>query len=369
MKQSSLTVMAIALWLAPRPAGAVELTTLNNSPGVSEVLSVNRQGTILGRREIADAGALSMELYLREGNVDRAVPIPEGFTHVEAQVITDRSQVVGFATRPLGTPGGLQRGLVWTIAQDRPELLPIPDGFGGSCAFDAAQDGRSVCGYVLGSGPPRMIPCVWQRPEDGSEWSCQLLSVLDTYNPLLVSAHVMISDDGQLVVAPLVTAVLPSGQRTYGLFVWQRQPAGDWQRRQVADRAVYLGDINDAGLVAGRVSEAGKRRAVIVDPTHGLTILPLPAGRDTAYATDVNRWGQVVGVSEDRPGPEGTMSAFVWHGGQLAALPFPIAVEASTANTITDDGRVGGLLVRETSADEPSPVESFVLRIDTPAEF
>ena len=137
-----------------------------------------------------------MESYVRVDGTDRSVPIPEEFTHVEPQVITNSGHVIGFATRPAGHPQGNQRAWVWAIDQPVAELLPLPDGFRGSCAFDSSQDAHRVCGYVLGRDPPRMIPCVWDKGSDG--WTCQLLPVWDEYNPLLASARVAISDDGQL---------------------------------------------------------------------------------------------------------------------------------------------------------------------------
>ena len=114
--------------------------------------------------------------------------------------------------------------------------------------------------------------------------------------------------------------------------------------------------------------EQGKPRAFLFDPAEGAQILPLPPGRDSGYATDVNSHGQVVGVTEDAPGPEGTMSAFLWQRGKLTELPLGSDVAASTANTITDQGRVGGLLARPGPTPEEAVVESYVLKIKTPAE-
>jgi probable HAF family extracellular repeat protein len=188
---------------------------------------------------------------------------------------------------------------------------------------------------------------------------------------LLTSARVMISDNGHIVAASLVTGRSPQGLLEYDLFRWQQDEAGQWERTVRFDKAVHLGDVNDQGMIVGRVLHEGQPRAFVDDPLEGPGLLPLPSGRASSYATDVNRHGQVVGVSEDPPGPEGTMSAFLWYQGQWTDLPFGIEVAASTANAITDEGRIGGLMVRaaadaETSASEAPAVESFVLQIETP---
>ncbi len=343
-----------------------ELITFRNSPAITEVISLNNQRAILGRHEVAAEGVLSMEHYLRVDGQDRTVPIPRDFTHVEPQVITDSGHVVGFATRPAGSPTGSQRTFVWAIGENHPDLLPVPETFYDSCAFDSSQDARRVAGYALGRDPPRMIPCVWSRTATG--WTCQLLPVMDPFNPLLTSAHVAISDNGQRVAASLVIGYTPRQTRLYGLFTWQPNAEGQWQSEKLFERGVRVGDINDDGLIAGRILEGYTYRAFIYDPAQGAQVLPLPPGRQSAYATDVNRHGQVVGVSEDPPGPEGTMSAFLWYRGQLKELPFGMDVAASTANTINDQGDVGGLLTRAGNAEDTASVESYILTIKTPVD-
>jgi hypothetical protein len=376
MKQLPWTIGVFLVGAFSLPSlTATELMTFRNSPAISEVISLNDRGMILGRRELMlEAGLLSMESYLRVDGRDGPVPVPDEFTHVEPRVITPSGHVVGFATRPADDPRGNQRAWVWAVTEAVPELLPLPRGFRGSCGLGATRDARRVIGYVLGSDPPRLQPCVWQREESG--WSCELLPVIEAYNPLLASAHVKISDQGEVVAASLVTGRSPDGILEYDLFRWQRQPSGEWRRQIVYDQAVHLGDVNDRGMIVGRVLYEGRKRPFVYDPVMGPQLLDLPPGRASGEATDVNRHGQVVGVCEDPPGPEGTTSAFLWYQGQWADLPFGVEVAASTANVITDEGRVGGLLVRVPliGADSPQPigeaeavVESYVLRVKTPA--
>jgi hypothetical protein len=77
----------------------------------------------------------------------------------------------------------------------------------------------------------------------------------------------------------------------------------------------------------------------------------------------------VVGVMDDPPGPEGTSTAFLWNGSELRPLPLPPEVVMSTANSITDQLQVGGMLVRvppdkESEDAESIALESYILGLD-----
>ena len=165
------TLLALA-WLTAAPTEEAPLSRFSNSPGLSRVIDLNQQGTILGEREVIEAGmTLSVNGYLRRGQRDCDLPIPEGFTHFEVARLSETGSVVGFATRPLGHPQGNQRACVWDSERDRVELLDLPDSFRGSCAFDIDADATTVCGYLVGRDPPRMLPCIWQR--SGQGWPCR----------------------------------------------------------------------------------------------------------------------------------------------------------------------------------------------------
>jgi uncharacterized membrane protein len=291
------------------------------------------------------------------------VPIPETFTHVEVQALDGRDQVVGFATRPAGHPQGNQRAFVHDLSRGSTVLLPLPNEFRGSCAFDISRDGTCVSGYVVGRAPPRMSPCVWTRRHE--EWLLTLLPIVNAFNPLLTTAQVHVSDNGLLVAASAVDRITPEGVRHYGLYVWRKRDLDSWDSQRLTDHAVHLGDVNDAGMIAGRVLQGNRHHAFVFDPARGPLVLPLPDGRGSAYATDINAQGQVVGVLEDPPGPAGTVTAFLWERGQLQPLPFDIRTAASTANCITDDGRIGGLVVRTEAVEEQSQVESYILTLPT----
>jgi probable HAF family extracellular repeat protein len=180
---------------------------------------------------------------------------------------------------------------------------------------------------------------------------------------LLVSAHVVLSDDGHLIAATLATELDDAGVRRNALWLWRRTDGGAWSAERIVDRAVYLADMNDQGIIVGHSIERGKRRAFVFDRQSGGQLLKLPTGRNHAWATDVNCHGQVVGTADDPPGPDGATQAFIWQDGHLTELPFPIDVQFSTANAITDDGRIAGMLGRAAADGSEAAVEAYVLML------
>jgi probable HAF family extracellular repeat protein len=242
-------------------------------------------------------------------------------------------------------------------------LLDLPDGFRGSCAFDIDAHGTTACGYLVGRDPPRLLPCIWQR--SAQSWQCSQLAALQAYNPLLTSAHVVISDDGRRVAASLAVESIDAPLPRYmsHLFAWERAADGVWKRRRLAEQAVHLANINNHGLAVGRVTDQGRRRAFVYEPTRGpLVLAPLP-GDVSCQATDVNNQGIVVGWSDDPAGPEGGRQAFLWQNGEQSLLPLPPEVLYSSADTITDDGRVGGWLYWQPTAAAAGRNYAYILRL------
>ena len=188
---------------------------------------------------------------------------------------------------------------------------------------------------------------------------------MQAYNPFLTSGHVVISDDGRRVAASLVVASIeaPLPQYRNYLFVWERSQDGSWPRRQLAEQAVHLANINNQGLVAGRVTVRGARRAFLYDPDRGPLVLPPLPGDVSCEATDVNNRGTVVGWSDDPAGPVGGTQAFFWQDGQQSMLPLPPEAVYSSANAITDDGRVGGWLYWQETTEPAGRNYAFILRL------
>lgn len=356
-----LLIIVSSAHCAAEPA----LLRFSQSPGWSGVLDCNQQGLILGEHEVAEpAIGLSLQPLLRRGDVDLPLPIPESFTHIEVSRVSENGLVIGFATRPIGHPQGNQQACVWYSQTGQVQLLDTPDGYRGSSAFDIDAAGLTASGYVVGRDPPRLSPCIWQR--SGALWRCMLLAAPQAYNPLLTSAHVVISDDGQRIAASLVVESGGGDLPPFinHLFTWERADEGAWNRRLLTDRAVHLANINNRGVVAGRVTVDGQRKAFVYHPQCGPRVLsPLP-GDASCEATDVNNQDTVVGWSDPPRGPAGGPRAFVWRDDQLSQLPLPPEAKYSTAKTITDDHRVGGSLHWEDKDAEVGQEYAFVLQLD-----
>jgi hypothetical protein len=351
---------------APPSQEAARLQAFRESPGITEVTSVNRHGAVVGRREREDVGGFSIVYFTRPPAgpaVDAAVP--DSFTHIELGRLSDSGWIAGYATRPLGDHVRSQQALVLNAVSGQHELLPVPDGYRGSCAFDLSADGRRVSGFVNGREPPRLEPAVWSR--EGNDWRCDVLPCPVPMNPLLTTAQVVISDDGQVVAASVVQRVDAQGLRDYRLTLWRQDAAGRWQAKPTVAGGVHLADVNDRGQVAGRVLVGGRRRPFFYDPERGERKLPVPAGSYHVSVTGLNAEGDLVGTAEDPPGPEGGSHAVLWVGEELREIPFGVPVYFSTANTLTDDGRIGGLLQR-VQAEPETGVEAYVLRWKEPVE-
>ena len=335
-----------------------------DSPGHHTVRDLNQQGLILEEREVVEPSLVStLTPFLRRQDRSQPLPIPDGFTHREVYRLSDKGMAVGFASRPMGHPRGSQRACVWDEASGGVERLGLPSSYRGSCAFDIDAQGTTISGFLTGRDPPRLLPCVWRL--ESSVWHCTPLPVLQPFNPLLSSGHVVLSDDGRQVAASLVVESINDALPHYvnHLFVWQEMADGSWSRRRVAEQAVHVANINDAGIVVGRTTEQGHRRAFVYDPQRGPMTLPPLAGDVNCQATDVNNRGTVVGWSDDPPGPEGGTQAFLWRNGQLSLLPLPSEAVYSSVETITDDERVGGWLFWQASAEDAGQNFAFVLSL------
>ena len=341
--------LVLAVCLETSTAQELRLRTFRKSPSITEVISLNDTGTVLGRYETVQAGLLEFQNFVLQDGHERKISVPDGFTHAEPLRLNHVNEVVGFITRPVGSKNGNQRGAVWN--KSSLHILPPPPSYRDSSAHDISHDGRIVSGIAIGKDPPRVVPCIWYRRKR-DQWHPVELPCPERYNPLLVTAHVVLSDDGRRAAGSVVTQ--KSGARmSYGVYYWsQKNRLDDWSSTLVLNRAVHLADITNHGLGVGRVLEQGHRRAFVLSAKGDGKLLPLGSDHQTSYATDVNNQGQVVGFSESPPGPDGTMTAFTWQNDVTFPLPLPKDVVASTANTITDNGRIGGLMQRSASTVE-----------------
>ena len=357
-----LTVLACnhAL-LATKPT--VQL--IDNSVGFSQVVDLNESGNVLGSREVAvEPLGLATESYYWQDNRQRKIKMLTGYTNIEPQALSDTGLVVGYATRVVGNPAGNMQAFLWKVTTDEPLILETSAGYRTSHACSVDRKGTVISGYVVGSDPPRMMPCAWERI-DGN-WQNTVLPTTHQYNPSLASSRVLVSPDGSQIAACITSnnRAGPLGASHRSLCVWKLQGDGSWDPSEIYQASLRLSAINDRGMIVGSHIVKTVRRAFAWDPVHGYQILGLLEGDESAEALDVNKEGLVVGHSDDPYGPDGGPQAFIWKDAKLAALEFPIPILFSSATTVTDSGMIGGFL--QTLPDnerEASKTLSFVFSL------
>lgn len=347
--------LVVAVVLSTSAVGRSEGPVLNVDPmdAFAEVLDRNRTGDRLLQREVAENEfALSLLTFIQPSESDELlrVPILEQFTTVSAFHLSDVSEVVGFATRPLRDPRGSQRAFIWNWKQPSASALPLPASFRGSCAFDISADGTTVSGFVLGAQPPRISPCVWRRQE--GQWEHEFLPCPSVYNPFLSSGKVVVSADGNVVAASVLRGPgLGTGNQ---LMIWRRDQDGAWIGKAAGNYAVRIADVTNMGVVAGTITQRGKRRGLVSDPQTGIHVVAPLEGDTGLDFLDVNEHGEVVGNSDDPPGPEGGTVAVRWDLArkQLEAVDFRVPSIFSTATTINDQGEIAGWISYQSDNDK-----------------
>ena len=195
---------------------------MENSPTLSQAIAINQHGSIIGSREVPDeSGNIYRVFYFHCGPSDcQDMPLPAGYTNVEAEAISDNELVVGFASRPIGHAEGSLRGVVWSPAEKAIELLPAADGDLSSHAQSISGDGKLIAGYS--TGPDRLRPVVWSRPGPGQAWEVQVLPTVMEYNPYLMSSSLLISGDGTIVAGCCTEQILAGDVHDSSLYRWRR---------------------------------------------------------------------------------------------------------------------------------------------------
>lgn len=321
------------------------LEIIDNSETFSQALAINASGQMIGMREVAgeQAGIFSQESFFFDGQQSIKLPQLEGFTNLEVAALSDTGRAVGYASRPIGHPGGSLTAVLWDSATGQLTRLPPIAGDTACQAHDISSDGLRVSGYSNGSNPPRIRPCVWSYNPKSQNWEVEVLSVLDEYNPYLVASNVLLSPDGQRVAACITVARYPNGQFDSSLFAWEWS-SGQWKRRPVSDEQLVLRDMNNRGEIAGTYTGRNGRDPCFVDAAGKLVRIGIFAGDVSGEARGVNAEGTVVGFSDDPGGPEGGPQAFVWSAGKSRAMALPEETVFSSAFGINDRGQIAGLL-------------------------
>lgn len=352
-------VLIAPLILSVAGAHPPELTIISNPDGQIQVSDHNHAGTALLTRDVGRNGVFFSEFVVRKTTGETVLPIPPGYTAIHAYQISDSNVVVGHCARPGdGKRKNNLNAVVWHVDDNRAELLPTMKGFHSSSAFDISADATAVSGYLIGSQPAKLVPCVWLRESD--VWQCRRLPSPQEYNPFLVSSKVVISDDGKQVAASCVVA--GRERLSNHLFRWQRSDRA-WKRDTIAKRGFRLSNINDLGMIAASGYVAGVSRAFVFDQD-GVkqTISPFEGDFQT-FALDLNNRGQVVGYSDDPFGAEGGPEAFLWERGNCRRIEFPKEVQFSSATSINDQSQVGGFLISQENG--AATIGAFIL---TPAK-
>ncbi len=327
------------------------LEVFDNSRTLSRALAINATGQIIGLREVADeAGTqLSEQPFFFDGQKMTTLPLLDGYTNLEIRALSDSGSVVGYASRPLGHPQGSLTGFVWDSKTGKMTRL-MPAGQDTGCHAQAiSADGTRITGYTAGSLPSRMLPCLWTWSAATKTWDIQTLDTLEEFNPYIMSSNVLISPDGQRIVACITVAALPNNIFDSSLFQWTRVD-GQWQRQLLSDEQMNLSDINNSGQIAGTVTTQQGRRPCRIESSGEIKLIELLPGDESGEARAIDESGTVVGFSDDPAGPTGGPQAFVWSHGSTRPLALPRATTASMAFGINEAGQIAGLLDVASSA-------------------
>lgn len=332
------------------------LEVFDNSQTLSQALAINATGQIIGIREVADeAGTqLSQQPFFIDGRQMSALPLVEGYSNLEIRALSDNGLVVGYASRPVGHPQGSLTGFVWDSKTGKMTRLMPADQDVACHAQGISADGTRISGYTAGPQPSRMLPCLWTLNAAENKWAIETLDTIEDFNPYLMSSNVLVSPDGQRIVACVTVAKLSEYVYDSSLVQWTHID-GQWRREQLSDEQMHLCDINDAGQIAANVTTQLGRQPCMIDAAGKITLIDLLTGDETGEARGINTAGTIVGFSDDPPGPDGGPQAFVWNQGVTTALSLPPQTTASIAFGINDAGQIAGLVdvVSSNSANSP----------------
>lgn len=336
------------------------LEVFDNSTTLSQALAINATGQIIGLREVADeAGTqLSQRPFFIDGQQMTMLPLLDGYSNLEIRALSDTGLVVGYASRPLGHPEGTLTGFVWDSKTGKMTRLMPADKDVACHAQGISGDGTRITGYTAGSEPSRMLPCLWTWNDPQDAWVVETLDTIEGLNPYIMSSSVLISPDGQRIVACITVAIPSNNVYDSSLFQWTHID-GQWQRKLLSDEQMYLSSINNAGQIAGTITTQQGRQPCMIDAAGKIAMIDLLPGDVSGEARGIDADGTVVGFSDDPLGPDGGPEAFVWKQGTTAPMALPQGTTASMAFDINDAGQIAGLLdVPRIGATVPSGAAS-----------
>ena len=289
-----------------RQLDGLQLEFIQNSHTASQAMAMNASGSIIGVKE-NDADFRQLAFYFGKDEC-HVMPVPKGYTMVEASAISDTELIVGRTAKAVGSEGSL-RAVLWSPAKANIQLLPPPQGDAQCDATDISADGKRITGYA--TGLHRLRPVVWQWNESQASWQVELLPTEHSFNPYLMSSQLIISPDGNIIVGCCTEKFLEDGTVDSSLYEW-RQVDGRWTRRLVTEQQLYVKAINNKGEIAGSVSGVSARRPCMVTSSGEVKLLKLLDGDVSGEARDINEASTIVGWSDDPPGPDGGPTPCMW---------------------------------------------------------
>lgn len=321
-----------------------QLRVFDNSETLSSASAINSLGHILGFRETVDESGniFSRTYFFSDGQSSLDLPNLQDFSNTEVTALSDAGIAVGFASRAVGNPDGSLAAIVWDLKNNQlTRLAPFP-GDGICHAQDVSADGTRITGYTTGSEPSRLRPCVWTLTEKRS-WECEVLPTIKKFNPFLMSSGVIISPDGKRIAACITERFLENGIVDSSLYAWEYKD-GKWDPSKLTSEQMHLRDINNEGIIVGRITQAnGQKAPCIIDWSGELTLIDLLPNCVSGEAMGVNKSGLVVGVCDEPSGPEGGPHAFLWKAGKTTPLTLPKDTLYSSASAVNDVGQIAGL--------------------------
>lgn len=323
--------------------GGYDLELVRNSKSLSQAIAINASGSIIGAREVEDESGVTLSLrsFFCGGDLCKDMPIPEGFTNVEAVAISDTDKVIGFASRTIGHEDGSLLAVVWDPRTDSIEFLPAAEGDSACQAQSISSDGSRIAGYT--TGPERLRPAVWSREDARQVWSIVVLETVMDYNPYLMSSTLQIHPDGKRVAGCCTEQILPGNIIDSSLYAWQENQ-GKWERSYLHTEQIYVRDMNAQGALVGSLLGPEGRLPCFVSPAGELQRLKLLESDTAGEARGINQHAQIVGWSDRPHDPEGGPQACTWKpDGSVTRLSIS-EIPYAMVYGINDSGQIAGML-------------------------
>lgn len=337
-----------------------QLKIVNNSPTMSQALGMNSSGSIVGVKE--HHSDMRQVYFFCDKDICKDMPIPKGFSNVEAAAVSDTDLVVGRTTKAIGSGGSLQ-AVVWSPKQAEIKLLPKPEGDGLADACDIAANGKRISGYA--TGPERLRPVVWEWDETKSAWQVETLPTDHAYNPYLMSSQLVISPDGNTIAGCCTEGFLPDGTLDSALYVWTRVD-GKWTRKLVTPEQMYVKAINNKGQIVGSVYGSQGRQPCVVTTDGKVKMLELLEGDVSGEARDINDESVIVGWSDDPAGPDGSPMPCTWNVDGKVTQVKVSQLEFGMLFAINAKGQIAGtagVITKPATSDKANDEESAMLAV------